>query len=290
METTGINNTGEGIGKSTAEMKTQSTYEGWDFEDIWYIANTVNNDYPILKKQISIENTFISYIQSRPYTGSAIEPDFTLKFNEAPLAKNTDYTVSYSNNRNAGTAKVTVIGKGIYLGSIEAYFEITAKPLTITGVTALDKEYDGTTIVELAGGVLNGKVSGDVVSFTLGNGTVASASVGDNKAVSTNIALTGTGASNYTLTQPTDITVSISEATPISHPQIATGNIHVHTTLNTILLENLPVGAKVEVYNLQGKQLHSIHSENSKILRIQVQTKGIYVIKAGTQTMRVAVR
>jgi arabinogalactan endo-1,4-beta-galactosidase len=46
----------------------------------------------------------------------------------------------------------------------------------------------------------------------------------------------------------------------------------------TIILENLPPGTKVEVYNLQGKQINSTNSGNSQILRIQV-AKGIYIVK-----------
>jgi hypothetical protein len=80
------------------------------------------------------------------------------------------------------------------------------------------------------------------------------------------------------------------DGTPIRSPQIAGGNIRVHTTSNAIVLENLPKGAKVEVYNLQGKQVYSTHSENSKILRILVQTKGVYLVKTGSQTMRTVVR
>jgi hypothetical protein len=78
--------------------------------------------------------------------------------------------------------------------------------------------------------------------------------------------------------------------TPIRLPQIATGNIRVQSTANAIVLENLPKNAKVELYNLQGKQIYSTHSENSQILKIQVQTKGIYVMKTSNQIMRVVVR
>jgi hypothetical protein len=84
--------------------------------------------------------------------------------------------------------------------------------------------------------------------------------------------------------------VAFSNSTPIRTSQIATGNIRVQAISNAIVLENLPKNAKVEVYNLQGKQIYSTHSENSKILRIQVQTKGLYVVKIGSERMRVAVK
>jgi len=87
---------------------------------------------------------------------------------------------------------------------------ITQKPITITGVTATNREYDRTTNVALTGGALQGVLAGDTVNFTLGNGTIADANVG-GKNVNTTIALTGTHAGNYSLTQPTGITVTISQ-------------------------------------------------------------------------------
>jgi hypothetical protein len=78
--------------------------------------------------------------------------------------------------------------------------------------------------------------------------------------------------------------------TPIRLPQIATGSIRVQSTANAIVLENLPKNAKIELYNLQGKQIYSTHSVNSQILKIQVQTKGIYIVKVSNQTIRTIVR
>ena len=93
---------------------------------------------------------------------------------------------------------------------------ITSKNLTITGVTATNRAYNGTTTVELTGGTLNGVANNSVVGFKLGIGTVATPDVGSNKAVTTNITLTGADAGNYTLTQPTGITVTIIDLeTPI---------------------------------------------------------------------------
>ena len=197
---------------------------------------------------------------------------------------------------------------------------ITAKPITIIGVTADDREYNGTTDVSMSGGMLNGVAGGDDVGFELGTGTVATASIGSNKTVSTNITLTGADAGNYTLTQPANITVRIitgssssssdkvtpssssttpssssDYSTPISCPQIAKGNISIHTTPNTILISNLPHNTKVDVYNLQGKLIFtsgkSLNLENrsSDNLQIPVQI-GMYVVKIGTKTIRAVVR
>ncbi|GBU23421.1 hypothetical protein R83H12_00032 [Fibrobacteria bacterium R8-3-H12] len=93
-----------------------------------------------------------------------------------------------------------------------------------------------------------------------------------------------------------DVTPSSSSSeddTPIftnrENPRI--GKIGVQTTANAILLENLPANAKVEVYNLQGKRIYSTtsHSPLATSLNIKVQT-GVYLLKIGSQTTKVAVK
>jgi len=86
----------------------------------------------------------------------------------------------------------------------------------------------------------------------------------------------------------------VSKTTPVL-PQSVLGNISVKAIGNTIMLSNLPQGAKVEVYSIQGKLIFtsgkSLNRENrGSDLVIGVQTKGMYIVKVGTQTLRVAVR
>jgi hypothetical protein len=96
---------------------------------------------------------------------------------------------------------------------------------------------------------------------------------------------------NYNTPAPMTATLTIETGTdPIRSPQIASGNIRVQATTNAIVLENLPKNAKVEVYSLQGKRIYSAYPENPQILKIGVQTKGLYVVKIGSERMRVAVR
>ena len=68
------------------------------------------------------------------------------------------------------------------------------------------------------------------------------------------------------------------ETSPIIASTLVT-NINARVEINAILLENLPAKAKIELYNLQGKHIYSNNSENSQILRIPVQTKGMYLVK-----------
>ena len=61
---------------------------------------------------------------SYTYDGKPKGPAVTVKLGGKTLAPNTDYTVSYSDNINVGTAKAAVTGKGGYTGSKSAAFAI----------------------------------------------------------------------------------------------------------------------------------------------------------------------
>jgi hypothetical protein len=93
---------------------------------------------------------------------------------------------------------------------------ITVAPLTVTGAAATSRAYNATTNVTVTGGSLSGVITNDVV--TLGGtpaGTVASAAVGTNKAVTvTGYSIGGADSGNYSLSQPTGLLVDITKATP----------------------------------------------------------------------------
>ncbi len=52
-ETSGQSGSAGGTGKTNEEMKTQSTFAGWDFENIWAMESHFNNGYPSLIWQFS---------------------------------------------------------------------------------------------------------------------------------------------------------------------------------------------------------------------------------------------
>ena len=52
------------------------------------------------------------------YDGTAKYPAVTMTYKNASLEKDRDYSVAYTDNINAGTAKVTISGKGIYTGRL----------------------------------------------------------------------------------------------------------------------------------------------------------------------------
>ncbi|MGE4484304.1 MAG: YDG domain-containing protein [Oscillospiraceae bacterium] len=123
----------------------------------------------------------------------------------------------------AGTASVTFVftpdsGTAYADSSFESTGytspEVAQKVLTVTGLTATDREYDGTVNVDVTGTVvLNGILSGDegYVTGSVPTGcTVESADISEGKLVTfgTGVILSGDKASNYTVTQPS-LTVDI---------------------------------------------------------------------------------
>ena len=117
------------------------------------ITYTEGNVTQIAKQKITVNPkaltaNMVQPIASRPYTGSAIEPTVTVNVGNKTLTAGTDYTVTYKDNTNVGTATATVTGKGNYTGSVEAKFNITAKALTASMVHDIAAQtYTGSPIV-----------------------------------------------------------------------------------------------------------------------------------------------
>ena len=117
------------------------------------ITYTEGNVTQIAKQKITVNPkaltaNMVQPIASRPYTGSAIEPTVTVNVGNKTLTAGTDYTVTYKDNTDVGTAKVIVTGKGNYTGSVEAKFNITAKALTASMVHDIAAQtYTGSPIV-----------------------------------------------------------------------------------------------------------------------------------------------
>lgn len=73
----------------------------------------------------SVAGAVVSYVSPSKYTGSAIKQYEIVSIGETILRSGTDYTVSYKNNKNVGTAKMIITGKGGYTGTKTVKFKIT---------------------------------------------------------------------------------------------------------------------------------------------------------------------
>ena len=98
-----------------------------------------------VSKTYSIKNNFkkatVSGISTKAFTGKNITQSITVKYNGKTLKKGTDYTVSYSNNKNIGTATVKITGKGSFTGTITKTFKINPAKQEIQKLTAKSKAF-----------------------------------------------------------------------------------------------------------------------------------------------------
>ena len=98
-----------------------------------------------VSKTFKIKNNFkkatVSGISTKAFTGKNITQSITVKYNGKTLKKGTDYTVSYSSNKNIGTATVKVTGKGSYAGTITKTFKINPAKQEIQKLTAKSKAF-----------------------------------------------------------------------------------------------------------------------------------------------------
>ena len=151
-------------------------------------------EIPALSR-ISISKASVTLSTSTyAYDGKAKTPSVTVKVGEKTLKKDTDYTVSYSNNTKVGTAKVTITGKGNYTGSVSKTYSIknNFKKATVSGIS--NKSYTGKNITQSITVKYNGK--------TLKNGTDYTVSYSSNKNIGTaTVKIAGKGSYTGTVTK-----------------------------------------------------------------------------------------
>ena len=85
--------------------------------------------------EASITDDMIANIPSVTYNTKAHTPDVTVTFEGSTLEAGKDYDVAYTNNINAGTATVTVTGKGNFTGTASKDFAIAQAYLSVENQT-----------------------------------------------------------------------------------------------------------------------------------------------------------
>lgn len=89
--------------------------------------------FPIEKADIS--STEIA-VKNATFTGSAVKPSVAVKLGAVTLKEGTHYTLSYKNNVNAGTAQVTISGKGSLEGAVTKSFTIAKADISKASISA----------------------------------------------------------------------------------------------------------------------------------------------------------
>ncbi|WP_460575043.1 YDG domain-containing protein, partial [Flavobacterium koreense] len=155
---------------------------------------------------------------------------------------------------------------------------VSAKELTVTGLSANNKVFDGNTAATLSGsGSLVGVINGDVVSLDgTPVGTFASSAVANAVAVSvTGYSISGAGSANYYLTQPSLVADITNEPSPvISSVLTASATYGVSAATYTITASESPSS-----FNATGLPAGlSVNTSNGEITGTPTGLPGLYTV------------
>ena len=106
---------------SPTTVKAVGTYSV-SVEGVGAYRGTLKGSFKVNAADIS--SAQIQAIGSQNYTGKAVTPQPKVTWQGMTLVAGTDYSVSYANNVNAGTAKMTISGKGNFAGTKSVNFSI----------------------------------------------------------------------------------------------------------------------------------------------------------------------
>ena len=197
----------------------------------------------------------------------------------------------------AGTVVITAVKEGDsnYVGTEgRIMLDVSKKALTVTGATAQDRQYDGTSAVKITGVTLEGIVNGDTVSVSTANltGTLNGSNVGNYTAVTLPaLTLTGGGADNYTLTRPagavsTSVTISKAAARTPKTGDLAVANKQAHTytfglgALRPDLPAGMSFGNNAVAYELGAVSLGSYYGGSGAKIEGQTLTLPIQAVES----------
>lgn len=85
----------------------------------------------------NISKTKISALKTRAFTGKPLTQALTITYGGKKLVNGRDYTLTWKNNKNIGTASVTIKGKGKYNGSVTKKSRITVQKNAVYTVSRL---------------------------------------------------------------------------------------------------------------------------------------------------------
>lgn len=127
----------EGYTGSAAERYVKNVHR---FENIYHVFFTDVKFVSIGGQTAAVTNiskTKISALKTRAFTGKPLTQALTITYGGKKLVNGRDYTLTWNNNKNIGTASVTIKGKGKYNGSVTKKFRITVQKNAVYTVSRL---------------------------------------------------------------------------------------------------------------------------------------------------------
>ena len=121
------------VGTATAKITGRGNYKG--------SYTTTFKIVPCAINQVTIRE-----IADKTYSGKKIEPYIKLTYKNKSLKRGTDYTVSYDNNIDVGTATATITGIGNFMGTAAVSFKIVKGTSKIKVSAISNQTFTGTEI------------------------------------------------------------------------------------------------------------------------------------------------
>ena len=227
------------------------------------------------------------------YNGKAQTPAVTVKSGSTTLVEGTDYTKTYSNNINAGTASVTVTGKGNYQGAVTKNYTIAKAALANSSAT-----------VSASGLVYNGKAQTPAVTVKSGSATLVEgtdytkAYSNNTNAGTASVAVTGKG--NYQGTVTKTFTIAKAAQSITAKAAAATVSVGKTTTVTvtgakggvTYRSSNATLAAVTAAGKVTAKKVGSVNitvnAAATANYNAASKTVAIKVVPAATKTLKAA--
>ncbi len=197
-----------------------------------------------------LDDTYTVTVADQTYNGKEKKPVPVIKHDGTELIKGTDFTVSYSNNKNAGTAKVIITGIGDYSGTLTKTFTIKQASMSLTAKASASKVAVGKTVTVSTGGVK------ESAALTYKSSNTGIATVGSTGKI------TGKKAGQVTITVTAAATKNYKKASV----KLTVTVVPAATT--SVSAENQADGVKVSWSKVAGASGYYIYRDGTKVRTI----------------------
>lgn len=107
-------------------------------------TGTATATFTILPRSLNEANA--QSVTSQVWSGSALTPVPVVRFGSRTLVNGRDFDIAYENNKDVGTARFVITGKGNYTGVIDGEFVIAPRDLSNASVSIASQSYTGKPI------------------------------------------------------------------------------------------------------------------------------------------------
>ena len=227
-------------------------------QNIPFIPNVQPPQPPVPeRKQLAASQVSLSQ-QAYTYNGTPRTPSITVRDGGSLLREGTDYTTAYKNNTNAGTATVTITGKGGYTGTVTKNFTIRKAAQKFASYTKSYSKPYGSKAFKLNAKL---KAGNGKLSYKTSNAKVAAIKSGK-------VTIKGTGAAT--------ITVQAAETANYSKASIK------------ITIKAAPAQQKIKsIKTVKGRKLKLAWKKDTRADGYQIQYSTDKKFKKGVKTLTV---